>query len=153
MREPPVDLPSATLCAGLRTNYGLAVTDLTFLPLGHDSAAWVYRVRTADDTLYFLKIRKHVTMGTRRKPCAYGAILRQIHATALAPDLAQLGPIPSRQYRGSRVRVRRPGGMITHCTGLDRPAILLLPSSWMVTGVWLRPRRQRKSRSTWVWWI
>ena len=61
MREPPVDLPSAMLCACLRTNYGLAVTDLTFLPLGHDSSAWVYRVRTADDTPYFLKVRKRVT--------------------------------------------------------------------------------------------
>src|SRR5436853_7829208 len=62
MREPPVDLPSDALCACLCTNYGLAVADLTFLPPGHDSSlppghdssAWVYRVRTADDTPLFL---------------------------------------------------------------------------------------------------
>ena len=143
MREPPVNLPSTTLRACLRTTYELAVTDLTFLPLGHDSSAWVYRVRTADDTLYFLKVRKGLTntasllvprylhdhgvaqviaplptiartlwaqadgyalvlypfvAGTAGKDqgmappqwIAYGAILRQIHATALAPELAQL---------------------------------------------------------------
>jgi hypothetical protein len=44
MREPPVNLPSATLCVCLRTNYELTLTDLTFLPLGHDSSAWVYSV-------------------------------------------------------------------------------------------------------------
>ena len=143
MREPPVNLPSDTLCACLRTTYGLTVTDLTFLPLGHDSSAWVYRVRTVDDNLYFLKVRKGLTntaslpvprylhdhgvtqviaplptttrtlwaqahgyalilypfvAGTAGKDhgmappqwIAYGAILRQIHAMALAPDLAQL---------------------------------------------------------------
>src|SRR5919197_1889470 len=142
MREPPVNLPSTTLRACLRTTYELAVTDLTFLPLGHDSSAWVYRVRTADDTLYFLKVRKGLTntasllvprylhdhgvaqviaplpttartlwaqadgyalvlypfvAGTGGKDqgmappqwIAHGAILRQVHATALAPDLAQ----------------------------------------------------------------
>jgi spectinomycin phosphotransferase len=48
VREPPVNLPSDTLCACLRTNYGLAVTDLTFLPLGHDSSAWVYTALAPD---------------------------------------------------------------------------------------------------------
>lgn len=145
MREPPVDLPDEALRAGLRTNYGLAVTDLTFLPLGHDSSAWVYRVRTADNTTYFLKVRTRLTnapsllvprylreqgvaqviaplptitqtlwaevdgyaiilypfvAGTTGKDqgmaprqwVAYGALLRRIHATALAPDLVQLMP-------------------------------------------------------------
>src|SRR5205085_9283021 len=61
MREPPVNLSNDTLCVCLHTHYGLAVADLTFLPLGHDSSAWVYHVRTADDTPYFLKVRKAVT--------------------------------------------------------------------------------------------
>ena len=61
MHEPPVDLPDETLDAGLRTHYGLAVTAVTFLPLGQDSSAWVYRVRTADDASYFLKVRTSVT--------------------------------------------------------------------------------------------
>src|SRR5919197_5830245 len=143
MHEPPVDLPDDTLDAGLRTHYGLAVTALTFLPLGQDSSAWVYRVRTADDASYFLKVRTSVTnvpsllvprylhdhgvaqviaplptttgalwtqvegyalilypfiagttgMAHGMAPpqwIAYGAILRQIHATTVAHALAHL---------------------------------------------------------------
>ena len=145
MREPPVDLPDEALRASLHAQYGLAVIELTFLSLGHDSLAWVYRVRTADGTSYFLKVRQRVvnepsllvpcylhdqgitqviaplptttqtlrtevdgyalilypfvagTSGkdqgmTRSQWIAYGAILRQIHATSLPPDLAQLMP-------------------------------------------------------------
>jgi spectinomycin phosphotransferase len=143
MHEPPVDLPDAMLEADLRTHYGLAVAAITFLPLGQDSSACVYRVRTADGTPYFLKVRKSVTnvpsllvprylrdhgvtqviaplptttgalwtegagyalilypfiagttgMAHGMAPTqwiAYGAILRQIHTTALAPALAHL---------------------------------------------------------------
>ena len=143
MHEPPVDLPDDTLDAGLRTHYGLAVTAVTFLPLGQDSSAWVYRVRTADDASYFLKVRTSVTnapsllvprylhdhgvaqviaplptttgalwtqvegyalilypfiagttgMAHGMAPpqwIAYGAILRQIHTTVVAPALAHL---------------------------------------------------------------
>jgi spectinomycin phosphotransferase len=143
MREPPVDLSDETLRTSLGARYGLAVADLTFLPLGHDSSAWVYRVGTADGTRYFLKVRRHVTNPpslvvprylhdhgiarviaplptntqtlwtevegyalivypfvasttgmergmTPRQWIDYGAILRQIHATAVAPDLAQI---------------------------------------------------------------
>src|SRR5919199_6134931 len=61
MHEPPVDLPDDTLDSGLRTHYGLAVTAVSFLPLGQDASAWVYRVRTADDASYFLKVRTSVT--------------------------------------------------------------------------------------------
>jgi spectinomycin phosphotransferase len=46
---------------GQRTHYGLAVTAVTFLPLGQGSSAWVYRARTADGTPYFLKVRTSVT--------------------------------------------------------------------------------------------
>jgi spectinomycin phosphotransferase len=61
MREPPVDLSDDTLAANLRTHYGLAVTTVTFLPLGHDSSAWVYRVQADDEASYFLKVRTSVT--------------------------------------------------------------------------------------------
>src|SRR3954449_3382743 len=61
MREPPVDLSDDTLGAALRTHYGLAVTTVTFLPLGHDSSAWVYRLRADDDASFFLKVRTSVT--------------------------------------------------------------------------------------------
>ena len=61
MREPPLDLADETLRACLRAEYGLAATEIAFRPLGHDSSAWVYRVRTADDATYFLKARLSVT--------------------------------------------------------------------------------------------
>jgi spectinomycin phosphotransferase len=60
MLEPPADLDPATLHTGLRDAYGLAVADLAFLPLGHDGAAWVYRVRTTDGGDYFLKVRRRI---------------------------------------------------------------------------------------------
>ena len=143
MREPPTGLSNETLRAALRAHYGLAVAEVTFLPLGHDSSAWVYRARMADDTAYFLKVRQRVTNPpglvvprylqdqgvarviaplpttsqtlwaeaegyalilypfvpgrtgkdqgmTPRQWIDYGAIPRQIHATAVAPDLGQI---------------------------------------------------------------
>jgi spectinomycin phosphotransferase len=143
MHEPPIDLANETLRACLRARYGLAVTELAFLPLGHDSSAWVYRVRAADDGTYFLKARLGVvneaglavprylrdrgiaqvvaplptttgalwadagdyalilypfvagTTGMERGMSEqqwvdYGALLRRVHATAVAPDLARL---------------------------------------------------------------
>src|ERR687884_87678 len=57
MREPPAHLSSELLCTCLQDRYGLAVAELSFLPLGSDSSAWVYRVRTADASEYFLKVR------------------------------------------------------------------------------------------------
>ncbi len=61
MREPPTDLPDETLCACLRARYGLIVDELAFLPIGHDSSAWVYHARTAGDGEYFIKVRTQVT--------------------------------------------------------------------------------------------
>ncbi len=143
MREPPVDLSNETLRASLHAQYGLSVTQLTFLPLRHDSSAWVYRVQIADGAQYFLKVRRgavnepsllvphHLheqgvdqviaplltvrqTLWTEVEGYAltlypfvagstgmdhgmsplqwidYGAILRQIHAATLPPDLGQL---------------------------------------------------------------
>src|SRR5579884_378064 len=58
MREPPADLPAASLHAPLRDAYGLDVAEITYLPLGHDTSAWVYRVRTPAGGDYFLKARK-----------------------------------------------------------------------------------------------
>ncbi|HEX2033044.1 MAG TPA: hypothetical protein VHS99_02570 [Chloroflexota bacterium] len=56
MLEPP-DLPDETIIAAVRASYGIAVAHLTFLPLGNDSATWVYRLRAADGTVTFLKLR------------------------------------------------------------------------------------------------
>lgn len=39
---------------------GLAVTELAFLPLGQDSSAWAYKIKTGDGCSYFLKLLKKV---------------------------------------------------------------------------------------------
>jgi spectinomycin phosphotransferase len=57
VREPPSDLPNSRITACLTTDYGLAVDGLTFLPLGHDAAAWVYQATASDGTAYFVKVR------------------------------------------------------------------------------------------------
>lgn len=143
MREPPVKLSDEMLRTCLRTWYGIALTELTFLPLGHDASAWVYRARASDDRSYFLKVRLAVTnkaslvvprylhdhgvarvvaplptmtgalwadvgdyaailypfvagaTGRERGLTAqqwldYGALLRRVHDTPVAPDLARL---------------------------------------------------------------
>ncbi|MDI3340297.1 MAG: phosphotransferase [Sphaerobacter sp.] len=143
MREPPVTLADETLRACLRDRYGLAATEVTFLPLGYDASAWVYRVRAADGATYFLKARLSLAneagllvprylrdhgvarvvaplptrtgelwtdagnavlilypfvAGTAARDCgmtaeqwvAYGALLRQVHDTAITPDLARV---------------------------------------------------------------
>lgn len=84
MREPPVDLSADTLAAAVRTHYGLAVTTVGFLPLGHDSSAWVYRVQAQDGAAYFLKVRQGVTN-------AAGLLVpRYLHAHGIAPVVAPL---------------------------------------------------------------
>ncbi len=55
MRDLP-KLANATITAALRTHYGLSITNLTFLPLGADSASFVYRAAAGDAT-YFVKLR------------------------------------------------------------------------------------------------
>jgi spectinomycin phosphotransferase len=57
MLEPP-NLPDETIIAALRERYGLAVTEIAFLPIGNDASAWVYRVNATDGDVYFLKVRK-----------------------------------------------------------------------------------------------
>lgn len=51
MREPPADLADSTLRDVLREQYGLGLAALTFLPLGHDLSAWVYRTDDAEREL------------------------------------------------------------------------------------------------------
>lgn len=58
MLEKP-DLADERIAACLRDEYGLAVRDIAFLPLGADANTAVYRV--ADDaSTYFLKLRSGV---------------------------------------------------------------------------------------------
>jgi len=88
MHEPPSDLPDATLRAWVQTRYALDVADLTFLPLGHDALAWVYRVRTSAGERYFLKMRR----GTPDE--ASLIIARALHDHGVARVVA---PLPTAQ--------------------------------------------------------
>ena len=56
MLEKP-DLPEAAIVACLQAEYGLAVTQLSFLPLGADLRTAVYRAGSADGAPYFVKLR------------------------------------------------------------------------------------------------
>jgi spectinomycin phosphotransferase len=56
VREPPADLADSTVVACLNADYGRAISELTFLPLGHDSSAWVYLAQGVD-AAYFVKVR------------------------------------------------------------------------------------------------
>ena len=58
MREPPRDLSHDALRGALSARYGLAAVEIGFLPLGHDALAWVYQVRAADGSDYFLKAHR-----------------------------------------------------------------------------------------------
>ncbi|MGB0386602.1 MAG: phosphotransferase [Ardenticatenaceae bacterium] len=57
MLEKP-NLQDNKIITALRDGYGIAVSEVDFLPLGNDSVAWVYRVCAADGTPYFLKVKK-----------------------------------------------------------------------------------------------
>ena len=57
MLEKP-DITDGLIISRLQDEYGLRVTDLTFLPLGADLGTAVYRVATENGTAYFLKLRK-----------------------------------------------------------------------------------------------
>lgn len=56
MLEPP-DLADAVIVEAVRAHYGIPVAAATFLPIGNDSSAWVYRVQATDGAAYFLKVR------------------------------------------------------------------------------------------------
>jgi spectinomycin phosphotransferase len=90
MHEPPFDLPDARLAACVRADYGLAVDAIAFLPLGRDSAAWVYSVRTEDGAVFFLKVR----VGPVNR--AGLLVPRYLHEHGVAPVVA---PLPTATRR------------------------------------------------------
>lgn len=57
MLEKP-NVPDDQIIACLRHLYGLPITAITFLPLGVDVNAAVYRAGAADGTAYFVKLRR-----------------------------------------------------------------------------------------------
>ena len=56
MREPP-KLPDSMLIGAVKAEYGISISELTFLPLGADSASASYRAQAVDGPTYFLKLR------------------------------------------------------------------------------------------------
>ena len=57
MLEKP-DLPDNLINKSVQAEYGLDITQVTFLPLGYDMNTAVFRVDTHDGATYFLKLRK-----------------------------------------------------------------------------------------------
>ncbi|MBE3139763.1 MAG: aminoglycoside phosphotransferase family protein, partial [Thermoplasmata archaeon] len=57
MLEKP-ELKDEKIIDCLKTEYGLSVEQIAFLPLGADLNTAVYRVVTNDETVYFLKLRR-----------------------------------------------------------------------------------------------
>ena len=50
-------LPDQIIIKCLNTNYGIAVATLTFLPIGADTNASIYKAQTFDQTSYFIKLK------------------------------------------------------------------------------------------------
>lgn len=50
-------LPDQIIIKCLNTNYGIAVATLTFLPIGADTNASIYKTQTFDQTSYFIKLK------------------------------------------------------------------------------------------------
>src|SRR3712207_3006612 len=53
--DPRLDLDAITTC--LNAEYGMRVSAITFLPLGYDLNAAVYKIIAEDGRAYFLKVR------------------------------------------------------------------------------------------------
>jgi spectinomycin phosphotransferase len=129
MREPPVDLADDTVRACLRDQYGLAVTEIAFLPLGHDSSAWAYRARTADQRAYFLKVR------TRVANAAGLLVPRALHDRGIARVVAPLPTATGALWAaaGDYAAILYP--FVAGATGMERG---LSEQQWIAYGALLR---------------
>ncbi len=59
MREAPIDITTYEIAKALESCFGIVTTELTFLPLGDDSASSAFRAETVMGTSYFVKLRSH----------------------------------------------------------------------------------------------
>lgn len=50
-------LSDQTIIKCLNTNYGISAPPLTFLPIGADTNASIYKAQTFDQTSYFIKLK------------------------------------------------------------------------------------------------
>ncbi|HEX5501885.1 MAG TPA: aminoglycoside phosphotransferase family protein [Thermomicrobiales bacterium] len=129
MREPPAGLTDATLRARLRASYGRDAAELTFLPLGRDSSARVYRARTADGGDYFLKVRRGAVNE------AGLAVPRSLHERGIARVVA---PLPTGAgalwtEAGDYALILYP--YVAGATGRERA---MTPQQWIEYGALLR---------------
>lgn len=53
-----LDISDGEIISALKDEYGLTITQLTFLPLGADPDAAVYRVKAVASGVYFLKVKR-----------------------------------------------------------------------------------------------
>lgn len=84
MLEKP-NLPNDKLITSLQADYGLQVTDVTFLPLGADVNTAVYRVADGERS-YFLKLRQG-------DPNEIAVLMpRLLHDQSVAQVIAPIGP-------------------------------------------------------------
>jgi spectinomycin phosphotransferase len=60
MIEKP-NLSDENIASVLREHYSIPVVGIEFLPIGNDASAWVYRVDTENQNVYFLKLRKGIS--------------------------------------------------------------------------------------------
>lgn len=57
LKEKP-SLPDSHLTDCLNAHYGIQVVALTFLPIGADLNAWLYKVQARDQNSYFIKLKR-----------------------------------------------------------------------------------------------
>ena len=140
MLEPPADLAPDVLRDCLRAQYGLDVAEILFLPLGHDAAAWVYRVVAADGGVYFLKLRLRLANE------AGLLVPRHLHEHGLARVVAPLptvnGALWTRAAHYAVVLYR----FVESRTGM---AAGMSDAQWIAYGALLRGIHARRSRPIW----
>lgn len=64
MVERP-DIADTVLAATLQHAYGLSLLSITFLPVGNDATAWIFRIDTRDAVTYLLKLMRGPTFPRR----------------------------------------------------------------------------------------
>jgi spectinomycin phosphotransferase len=127
--EPPADLSDDQLRGCLRDDYGLALAELSFLPLGADVNTAVYRALDVAGTPYFVKARRG----------AFDAALALVPRLLRECGVTQvIAPIPNRagalgtQLAGFAVI------LYPFVTGEDAVARPLTDAQWIAFGAALR---------------
>lgn len=70
-------LPDSRIISCLKTDYGIQVATLTFLPLGADIHASIYKVQASDQVSYFVKVKRG------HHPDTSVAIVELLHKAAI----------------------------------------------------------------------